>query len=234
MNRNWSAKAEYDYLNFGTQNVVLTDTTRVNLKQDFNQVKIGLNYRFGPSDDEVVAAPAMPLKAKAAPAVAFNWTGGYIGAAAADRWSDASGNTTAIGNGPEAIPPLSSTPNPTSSSVSSSAPRCRVAFMVVITGSSRGSGWPALKPGTRALVIAGCRAAVLPGPMVTAPTRSSWVLPSLASKQSNIDFTGMKLGCDASIRGRLGMLVSALCPLLRHGRRCLPARLNFSVVRRSP
>jgi outer membrane immunogenic protein len=64
----------------------------VNFKQDFNQVKVGLNYHFG--KDDVAVASTMPVKA--APAALFNWTGVYVGAAVADRTSSSTWTTTAI------------------------------------------------------------------------------------------------------------------------------------------
>jgi opacity protein-like surface antigen len=202
LNRNWSAKAEYDYLNFGTKNVVLTDTTRVSLRQDFNQVKIGLNYRFGPSDDEGVAAPAMPLKAKAAPAVAFNWTGGYIGAAAADRWSDASWNTTAIGtNG--FPPPLFIAPDPTTTPVSffSSAMQGRLYggynwqfSRKWVAGLEADAGF-----GDSRMTRGG-----IPGTFGNG--NNAFFNPGIEAEQH--DSSSVKLGWDASIRARLGMLIA--------------------------
>jgi outer membrane immunogenic protein len=48
---NWSIFGEWDYLNFGTQNVTFTDatlgSTQVGIKQQINEVKMGINYRFG-------------------------------------------------------------------------------------------------------------------------------------------------------------------------------------------
>jgi opacity protein-like surface antigen len=43
----WSAKAEYDYIYFGSKNVVFPGATPVNLRQDFHTVKLGINYHFG-------------------------------------------------------------------------------------------------------------------------------------------------------------------------------------------
>lgn len=43
----WSAKAEYDYIYFGSKNVVFPRATPVNLRQDFHTVKLGINYHFG-------------------------------------------------------------------------------------------------------------------------------------------------------------------------------------------
>jgi outer membrane immunogenic protein len=52
----WSVKGEYDYMNFGRQNVTLTNTTITDpvlaplsrsIKQEISEFKIGLNYLFG-------------------------------------------------------------------------------------------------------------------------------------------------------------------------------------------
>ena len=49
---NWSAKIEYNFLDFGSDNVTLiapiTSTSFAeNIKNDIHQVKLGVNYRFG-------------------------------------------------------------------------------------------------------------------------------------------------------------------------------------------
>ena len=49
---NWSAKIEYNYLDFTTRSVEFTDTTdQINLNSNIRQtvqvVKTGINYRFG-------------------------------------------------------------------------------------------------------------------------------------------------------------------------------------------
>jgi opacity protein-like surface antigen len=51
LGKNWSAKAEYDYLSFGRHTALATDgTTFLTDKSDVSQVKVGLNYRFsGPT-----------------------------------------------------------------------------------------------------------------------------------------------------------------------------------------
>jgi opacity protein-like surface antigen len=85
-------------MNFGSGNVILpppnvrSATTPVNLKQDFDEVKVGINYHFG--KDELVVASAVPVKAPPAPV--FNWTGVYVGAAIADRLSFSSWQTSAV------------------------------------------------------------------------------------------------------------------------------------------
>jgi hypothetical protein len=54
--QNWSAKVEYDFYDFGTQEVTFTGTilgvpevvSGVNVKQTINTVKFGIHDRFGP------------------------------------------------------------------------------------------------------------------------------------------------------------------------------------------
>jgi opacity protein-like surface antigen len=48
LTRNWSAKAEWDYVNFGSRNVVASDGTIINSGISLNEVKIGANYHFTP------------------------------------------------------------------------------------------------------------------------------------------------------------------------------------------
>ena len=49
LGKNWSAKAEYDYLSFGRHTAVATDgTTFLTDKSYISQVKVGVNYRFSP------------------------------------------------------------------------------------------------------------------------------------------------------------------------------------------
>jgi opacity protein-like surface antigen len=50
LGKNWSAKAEYDYISFGSRTALASDgTTTITDKSDISQVKIGLNYRFTPA-----------------------------------------------------------------------------------------------------------------------------------------------------------------------------------------
>jgi outer membrane immunogenic protein len=48
---NWSIFGEWDYLNFGTRNVTFTDpnngSNQFTIKQNINELKLGVNYRFG-------------------------------------------------------------------------------------------------------------------------------------------------------------------------------------------
>jgi opacity protein-like surface antigen len=47
LNANWSAKAEFNYIDFGRDNVLTTDGTGLNVKTHLTEVKVGVNYRFG-------------------------------------------------------------------------------------------------------------------------------------------------------------------------------------------
>ena len=50
LGENWSAKAEYDYISFGSHTALASDgTTIMRDRADISQVKVGLNYRFGPT-----------------------------------------------------------------------------------------------------------------------------------------------------------------------------------------
>lgn len=48
---NLSVFGEWDYMNFGTRNITFTDanlgSTQVGVKQQINELKLGINYRFG-------------------------------------------------------------------------------------------------------------------------------------------------------------------------------------------
>jgi outer membrane autotransporter protein len=46
LTRNWSAKAEYNYVTFGDRNVIATDGSILNVGMHVSEAKVGLNYRF--------------------------------------------------------------------------------------------------------------------------------------------------------------------------------------------
>jgi opacity protein-like surface antigen len=198
---NWSAKAEYDYMNFGSQAVTLPDTTRVNFKQDFSQVKIGLNYRFGPSGEDV-APVAMPTKAPPLPVVAYNWTGGYIGAAAADHWSASSWNTSAIGNGPGAGF-LAPDPTTSYSSFFSAAAQGRI---------YGGYNWqfsPKWVAGVEADVGFGNSTMTrggIPGTFGNGFNATNGAFPG--TEAEGVDSSVVKMGWDSTVRAKLGMVVA--------------------------
>jgi outer membrane immunogenic protein len=43
----WSAKLEYNYMDFGSENVSFFPTTTMAIEQEIHAVKFGINYRFG-------------------------------------------------------------------------------------------------------------------------------------------------------------------------------------------
>jgi len=51
LGKNWSAKAEYDYIDFGSRTALATDgVTTLRDSGALSQVKVGVNYRFsGPN-----------------------------------------------------------------------------------------------------------------------------------------------------------------------------------------
>jgi opacity protein-like surface antigen len=50
LGHNWSAKTEYDYISFGSHTALATDgTTSLTDKSNISQVKVGVNYKFGPA-----------------------------------------------------------------------------------------------------------------------------------------------------------------------------------------
>jgi len=54
LGKNWSAKAEYDYLSFGRHTALASDgTTFLTDRSDTSQVKLGVNYRFAPGAVEL-------------------------------------------------------------------------------------------------------------------------------------------------------------------------------------
>lgn len=196
---NWSAKAEYDYLGFGSKSVILPDTTLVNLKQNFNLVKIGLNYRFGPSGDEVAVASALPVKA--APISPFNWTGAYVGAAVADRLSNSSWNTSAIGFGPGAG---FVAPDPTTTAMAffSSAVQGRLyagynwQFAAKwVTGLEGDVGF-----GDSHMTRGG-----IPGTFGNG-SNAPGIGPGIEAE--GVDSSRVKLGWDGTVRGKIGMLLA--------------------------
>lgn len=189
----WSAKVEYDYMNFGSKSVVLPDTTVVNLKQDFNQVKVGVNYHFG--RDEIALASAMPVKA--APAALFNWTGVYVGAALADRASAAAWQTTAVSDGGGGLLPPDPTTTPASFSSSNAQARLYTGYnwqfspkwVLGIEGD--------VGNGNSRRTVAG-----IPG------TFGNGNQTAFGIETQQHDSASVKTGWDGTIRGKLGMLVT--------------------------
>lgn len=93
-----SAKIEYDYADFGSRSLAMTDqfgaTSEVTVGQTAHLVKLGLNYRLGAASISAAPAPGVPLPQ-------WSWTGIYIGAQAGggfgrNQWESANGALLAI------------------------------------------------------------------------------------------------------------------------------------------
>ena len=196
LTRSWSAKAEYDYLSFGSSNVFLPDATLVNFRHSFNQVKIGLNYHFGQSDDVLVAAARMPVKA--APVAVANWTGIYAGAALAAHLSTSQWNSTVISDGEGGFTAPDNTTNP--ASFFSSALQGRL-----YAGYNRqfAPRWVAGLEADVGFDNSSMRKGGIPGTY----GNSNFVgFGGIEAEQANS--SSVKLGWDSTIRGKIGMLVA--------------------------
>jgi opacity protein-like surface antigen len=205
----WSAKAEYDYMNFGSRNVVLSDASLVNFKQSFSEVKVGVNYHFG--KDEVAIAPtAMPVKA--APAALFNWTGVYVGAAVADRISTSKWNTLGISDGIGGFLAPDPTTNLASFFNSSAQGRLYAGYnyqfsprwVAGIEGDVGGPGAQMTRGGIPGTFGNGVNACDSNGDICGGAAGIG--APGLEAEA--VDAATVKLGWDGTIRGKLGMLVT--------------------------
>jgi opacity protein-like surface antigen len=56
LNSNWSAKAEYNFMDFGTRNLTFSNGEFADIRLEAHAVKIGVNYRFGWTPAAVVAS----------------------------------------------------------------------------------------------------------------------------------------------------------------------------------
>ena len=111
---NWSAKVEYNYLDFGTRTVTLNNAAaalindpNVPITQRTHLIKFGVNYRLWPgpvagsAQSAYAANRALPTKAPPAPFVAaWNWTGFYIGAHVGAGWGTKAQTISVDAGGP--------------------------------------------------------------------------------------------------------------------------------------
>jgi opacity protein-like surface antigen len=211
----WSAKAEYDFLDFGSKNLVLTDTTPVTVREYFNEVKVGVNYHFNAYDPDsaVPAAPIMPTKAivKAPPPAPSNWTGAYAGVEGADRLANASWTTT---NVPSADPftgaycigvigtPCAS-PDPTTNKASFfSAAAQGGAFVGYDWQIAR--KWVTGVEGDIAFGNSSMTRNGIPGTYGNGSAAMAGLEPGLEAEA--VDSSTVKFGWDGSVRARLGYL----------------------------
>jgi opacity protein-like surface antigen len=190
-----------NYLRFGSRDVILTDTTRVNFRQDFNQVKIGLNYRLGGPDEELaVAATGMPVKVKAPPVVAYNWTGAYVGAAVANRWSQSVWDTPQVAGGV-----IAPDPTTTPSAFFSATIQGRLSAGYNFQISPR---WVAGIEGDVGFGDSKMTKGGIPGTFGNGSGAVTVVGGQPGIEAQGHDSSTVKVGWDGTIRGKLGMLIA--------------------------
>jgi opacity protein-like surface antigen len=206
----WSAKLEYDYLNFGTKTLVLPDTTPVSIREYFNEVKFGLNYHFNAFDPDPTAPAAaiMPVKAlvKAPPPSPYNWTGAYAGLMGADRITNAQWTTTALPL-TDLFAPLFgvTTPDPTTN-------QSKFFSAAAQGGIFAGYDWQVTRRwvgGIEADAAFGNSAMTrggIPGTFGNGSAAGALLMPGIEALQQ--DSSTVKFGWDGSVRARVGYLSS--------------------------
>jgi opacity protein-like surface antigen len=203
---NWSAKVEYDRIQFGTKTIRLTaqdlflgagpvgnDALRVT--ENVNVVKLGVNYHF--KDGENI------LTGGAAPGVSPISTGPYVGAAIGNRLSDATWRTTGVsfGAGGNGGPPGTDIPDRTTYKNPFFGSTARA-------GGYLGYNWQVMPrwlvglEGDIAYSDARMSQGGIPG---TYGNGANGFLGTEAQRQDSVQ---VKFGWDASIRGRIGYLAT--------------------------
>jgi opacity protein-like surface antigen len=200
----WSAKAEYDFLDFGSRSLTFSDGTLVTVKEYLSEVKVGVNYHFNALDAPAASgAPIMTTKmpVKAPVAAPYNWTGAYAGVEVGDRMASATWNTTAL---PGAIiDPFSTIPDPTTNPASF--------FSAALQGGVfAGYDWqiaPKWVTGIQGDIAFGNSSMTrggIPGTYGNGNAALNGDLPGIEAEQA--DSSTVKFGWDASIRARFGYL----------------------------
>jgi opacity protein-like surface antigen len=208
----WSAKVEYDFLDFGSKSFVLADTTPVTVREYVNELKFGLNYHLNAYDPErgALASPSVPIKAliKVPPPNPYDWSGGYIGVAGVYRMVDAGWKTTSLPIasafagffGPAGTITL---PDPTTNPASFFGAAAQGGLFV-------GYDWQIARrwvTGVEADIAFGDSSMSrggIPGTFGNGSSATSFLLPGIEAAQ--LDSTTVKFGWDSSIRARLGYL----------------------------
>jgi outer membrane autotransporter protein len=97
----WSIKGEFDWLDFGSKALILSDGTPFNSTLHVAEAKIGLNYKFWPAGaadagdwSPLPAIKAQPLPLKASPAQVSTWDGFYVGGSVGWEQTASDWNTT--------------------------------------------------------------------------------------------------------------------------------------------
>jgi outer membrane immunogenic protein len=93
LTREWSAKAELNYIWFGNRDGTASDAARLGIGAAIAEAKIGLNYRFGQVGGPALAADMRPPPA---PVEIFTWSGGYVGVNLGGGWRQPADFVTAV------------------------------------------------------------------------------------------------------------------------------------------
>jgi opacity protein-like surface antigen len=200
----WSAKAEYDFLDFGSRTVSFSDGTPVTIKESFSEVKVGVNYHLNAADAPAtsvapIVATKMPVKAPVA--TPYNWTGAYAGVEVGDRMASATWTTTAL---PGAIiDPFSTIPDPTTNPASF--------FSAALQGGVfAGYDWqiaPKWVTGIEGDIAFGNSSMTrggIPGTYGNGNAALNTDLPGIEAELQ--DSSSVKFGWDSSVRARVGYL----------------------------
>jgi opacity protein-like surface antigen len=201
----WSAKLEYDFLDFGSKSFVLSDTTPVTVREYFNELKFGLNYHFNAYDPDPAAPAAVAVKAlvKAPPPAPYSWTGAYAGVEAAYRMADAGWNTTALPVTALISPPFITVPDPTTNPADFfSAAAQGGAFVGYDWQVAR--HWVTGVEGDLSFGNSSMSRGGIPGTFGNGSAPAFFALPGIEALQA--DSSAVKFGWDGSIRARIGYL----------------------------
>jgi outer membrane immunogenic protein len=200
----WSAKAEYDFLDFGSKSFVLSDTTPVTVREYFNELKFGLNYHFNAHDPDPGAPASAMMAVKAPPPTLDSWTGGFAGVEAAYRKADAPWTTTSL---PFAEPLAAlfgiAIPDPTTDPADFFNAAAQGGVFV-------GYDWQIARrwvAGFEGDVVFGNSSMTrggIPGTFGNGSAAAAIVLPGIETEQD--DSSTVKFGWDGSVRARLGYL----------------------------
>ena len=92
LTREWSAKAELNYIWFGNRDGTASDAARLGIGAAIAEAKIGLNYRFGQGG----SALAADMRPPPAPVEISTWSGGYVGVNLGGGWRQPADFVTAV------------------------------------------------------------------------------------------------------------------------------------------
>ncbi|HEX4410154.1 MAG TPA: outer membrane beta-barrel protein [Xanthobacteraceae bacterium] len=207
----WSAKLEYDYLDFGSKSLKFSDGTVFSVREYFNELTFGLNYHFNADAAEPgrlfdSAKPARSI-ASAQSIPSFNWAGLYAGATAAYRMVDAQWDTVFMQViTPFAVGSTVNAPDPSTDPGNFPSAALQGGFYVGYDWQLT-SKWVSGIEGDMNFGNSNMERAGIPGTYGNGSAAAGlFILPGVEAEQA--DSAAVKLGWDASIRARLGYLTT--------------------------